>query len=72
MSVTAMQQNCTINQNAYVGLLISRIHFARVLYIRSAVERPVLGTSPLPVLVWLLTEQEYCALWYSASQTLQM
>jgi hypothetical protein len=29
MSVTTMQQNCTINQSAYVGLSIYRIHSAR-------------------------------------------
>jgi hypothetical protein len=29
MSVTTRQQNCTINQSTYVGLLISRIHSAR-------------------------------------------
>jgi hypothetical protein len=29
MTVTSMQQNCTINQSAYVCILISGIHSAR-------------------------------------------
>jgi len=29
MTVTSMQQNCTINQSAYVCLLISGTHSAR-------------------------------------------
>jgi len=43
MSVTNMQRNCTINQSAYVCLLIDLIHSASD---RSAVQsgrRPVLG-----------------------------